>query len=83
MIRQQSSRYSDLVCMDIIPEADGDIEGKWRAIESKVKRYKKTKHDKHRMNMSMPVFSERNLPINALPLPKTRFSTWQSSRLGL
>jgi uncharacterized lipoprotein NlpE involved in copper resistance len=66
LIKQSSDRYKDLVFMDIIPEADGDIEERWRIIESKVKRYKKTKHDKHKYNMSVPVISERKFDPIAL-----------------
>lgn len=62
-MQQHSDRYMDLVCMDIIPEADGAIEEKWRAIEVRSGRYKKTKNERQKLNMSLPVLSERELSV--------------------
>ncbi|KAG7347754.1 hypothetical protein IV203_016459 [Nitzschia inconspicua] len=64
LIKQCSQTYQDLVLMDIFPEADGEMEGKWRSIEARVRRYEKTKHDKHKLNMSVPVMSERHFASN-------------------
>jgi hypothetical protein len=68
LIKQSSDTYKDLVFMDIFPEADGAMEKKWRAIEARVSRYKKTKHDKYKLSMSVPVISERHFGSNTMLL---------------
>lgn len=68
LIKQSSETYQDLVFMEIFPEADGAVEEKWRSIEARVRRYEKTKHDKFKMNMSVPVMSERHFD-SSLRLP--------------
>jgi hypothetical protein len=64
LIKQCSDTYKDLVFMDIFPEADGEMETKWRAIEARVSRYEKTKLDKYKLSMSVPVMSERHFGSN-------------------